>query len=119
MGLPNPAGRTVAKPLHLMESSGQYASGQVCRGSSSPCALRCKAELRATAPRAHGTPKLTPVFERDAFSPSQERVTFCAAAEAAGACANAEPRGLSASVLVVIAALVRTASFRNSRRLVS
>ena len=31
-----PAPATVAKPLHLSEPSGQYASGQVCKGSGLP-----------------------------------------------------------------------------------
>src|ERR1700743_3749390 len=92
-------------------------------GRSLPAALRWKTALRATAPRDHGTPKLTPVFRRGAFSPSQESVTFCAAVEVAGfgagGWANAEPREPSTSVLVVIAAPASAASFRKSRRLVS
>jgi hypothetical protein len=57
----NPAGRTVAKPLHLMEPSGQQASGQLCTGRLLPCALRLKLEPRSTVPCAQGTPQLMPV----------------------------------------------------------
>src|ERR1039457_6685407 len=75
IGPARPAGTTVAKPLHLMEPSGQYASGQVCNGSSLPGALKWKLELRRTASWGQGTPQLTPADTSGGRAPSHERVT--------------------------------------------
>src|ERR1019366_836029 len=75
IGPARPAGTTVAKPLHLMEPSGQYASGQVCNGSCLPGALSWKLELRLTASWGQGTPQLTPAGTSGGCSPSHESVT--------------------------------------------
>src|ERR1035437_753505 len=77
------AGTTVANPLHLIEPSGQKASGQLCTGRSLPPAFRLKVEARATAPCGHGTPQLTLPPTSGASPPSQESETVCGAAAAA------------------------------------
>src|ERR1019366_8321870 len=102
------AGTTVAKPLHLMEPPGQYASGQVCNGSSLPGALKWKLELRRTASWGPGTPQLTPADTSGGCPPSHESVTVPgegATGTESGprVCAAAASRLPSASVQAVIA----------------
>src|ERR1035441_1218280 len=75
IGPARPAGTTVAKPLHLMEPSGQYASGQVCNGSSLPGALRWKLELRPRTAGGRATPQQPPADTSGGCSPSHESVT--------------------------------------------
>jgi hypothetical protein len=104
-----------------MEPSGQYASGQVCNGSSLPGALKWKLELRRTASWGQGTPQLTPADTSGGCSPSHESVTVpgegaTGAEPGPRVCAAAASRLPSASVQVVIAAPAKAASFKNSRR---
>src|SRR6185369_9715289 len=63
----SPAGTTVANPIHLSEPSGQYASGQDCKGNCCPFDVKAKVSLRWTEPCGQGTPKLTPESSSSGF----------------------------------------------------
>src|SRR5271157_6171011 len=67
---------TVAKPIHFMEPSGQYASGQFCKGRALPsAAVREKLWPLRTVPRGQGIPQLTPLSTGGGLPPSQFAVT--------------------------------------------
>ncbi len=84
---------TVAKPINFIEPSGQYASGQFCKGRALPSAVvRVKVWSLRTVPRGQGTPQLTPLSIAGGLPPSQPAVTaslgtVCAAASCSNAAA--------------------------------
>src|ERR1051326_1103067 len=89
---------TVANPLNFSEPSGQYASGQVCSGPLFPPApVSANVWLGRTAPRAQGTPQLTPVPIAGA-SPSSHRSATPESAADRCAAASCSATALAASI---------------------